>query len=112
MIRIEAFVDDKKLAQVLHLMDGLVLNLKVQPVRNAAVKNGHVVGAGQPTSAKEVVLFVAKKGKGAGFMTKEAQDYGKNAGIPASSIYSAIHKLLKDGLLKRTKPSTYVLKSQ
>jgi hypothetical protein len=42
MFRIEVFVQDDKLAAVLHALSGMVMNLDVQPVANAVVQNGKV----------------------------------------------------------------------
>jgi len=55
MFRVEVFVDDKKLSQLLHALTGVVIGEpKVQPVVNGTVKKGKAVAA---NSGDPVELF-------------------------------------------------------
>jgi SpoVK/Ycf46/Vps4 family AAA+-type ATPase len=113
MIKLEAFVDDKKIAAVLHALDGLVLNLTVVPVHNAKAKGKKVAEAGQPTTGKEVVLeairFALQSGqrvlsrKGTFALSKT---YGMSKATIATAFQNAVHK---DKLLKRQSTGIYLI---
>jgi len=95
MIRIEAFCDDKKAGQVLHALEGLVIQVTMIPVRNAVAKGKKVVGAGQPTTGTEVINAVIATALkiGATLITrKEILAAAQTYGVAATAVSSALAK--------------------
>ena len=106
MIRLEAFVDDKKVAAVLHALDGLVVQLNVMPVRNAIAKGGKVAEAGDPTTGPEVVRKAIADAVAAGGNTVTRASIislGKTYGIKDSALVSAINAFMHRDRILRTK---------
>ena len=89
MIRLQAFVDDGKIARVLHALDGLVRRLEVFPVKNTT---DAVTEAGDPTSGPEVIRHVAK---GRDIVTlAELKAAAKTFGVSERSVTSAMHPIV------------------
>ena len=104
MIRLEAFVDDKKVAAVLHALDGLVVQLTVVPVRNAIAKGGKVAEAGDPTTGPELIrkAMAGAVASNRNTITRsELMSLGKTYGIKSTTLVSAINAALhRDKILK------------
>lgn len=102
MFRVEAFVDDKRLAQLLHNMAGVITGEpKIQPVVNAKVENGKAVAA---SSGDLCDLFTAyaKKHKITTFGTAEGRAFCKSVGKSENSYGYVIRKLFECKLVKKT----------
>lgn len=115
MLKLEAFIDDKKAAAVLHALDGLVLQLTILPVRNATIKGKKVVEAGHPTSGPEVTTeFISNaiKAKRDTFLVKEVVALGKTYGVKDTTIWSALNKLKYDKKIKLKSRGVYYVPKQ
>jgi hypothetical protein len=110
MMKLEAFVEDKRIAQVLHALNGLVVQMSVGPVANAKAGKGGVVGKGQPTSGREVVSQIINKALAAKKTTLERKDVTTLAvatGIPPARAYAAMQAMQKEKVIKLTGNGTY-----
>jgi hypothetical protein len=94
VIRLEAFVEDNKIAKVLYALDGLVMRVEVHPVRNVTVENGKLAEAGNPTNGPEVLKYCIKRALTEGrktFSLKEARAVAEQFGVTYRSVQSATH---------------------
>lgn len=111
MFRISFFVEDKRLPQALMALDGLALNLEVQPVRGAIQKKGHVAESGEPLTAREFVkrhVLAAKQQGVSEITTKAIREAGINAGYTEGAVSQAITvTAAKDKILKRLAMGSY-----
>lgn len=101
MFRVEAFVDDKRLAQLLHAMTGVITGEpKIQPVGNAATTGGKVVAA---NSGELCDLFYAyvKKHKITAFKAGDMRAFCTSAGLAESSRGYALKKLFACHAIKK-----------
>jgi hypothetical protein len=101
MFRIECFCDDRKLAAVLLAMQGLLLDIpKVQPVANAAVKNGELVAETNGTAVAMFVAYLRKKkiGEVNAAITK---DFLSGQGRSPNSYSSLLRGCINQGFLKK-----------
>lgn len=114
MIRVECFVDDKNIAKVLHVLNGLVLNLQVQPVVNAK-KNGSKIVA--ETSGGTLLEFLEKHlndTKTKEISPREIADVVESSGRSRKSYYYVTKQAIAAKLLKKKagttgKDSVYVV---
>ena len=101
MFRIEAFVDDKKLAVALRALAGIAVGTpNVQPVVNAAKKNGKVI----PASEGEIEDLFAKwaKAKKLTELTPtDARELVQSIGRSQASYSHFVGQLIKKGVIKR-----------
>jgi len=101
MFRIEAFVDDKRLAEALRALTGLAVGSPaVQPVVNGAKKNGKVVAV----SEGEIEDLFAKwvKSKRLTELTPtDAKAFIKSIGRSTGSYTYFMRQLIKKGVLKK-----------
>lgn len=104
MIRLEAFLEDKQAGKVLHALTGLVIHLKLMPVRNAKVQKGKVVEAGEPITGKDFIrAFIAqcaKAGKDS-FKRIELVRAAEENGLSRKAISTALIVLHKAKEVKR-----------
>lgn len=110
MIRIEAFVDDKKIATVLHRLSGLVMNLQVVPVLNAKSKNGKAVEAGDHQTGTQVmraIIGAAVKAKKKEIKRSEIMVYAKQHDYPATRLATALVAVTNAGALRRKSKGVY-----
>lgn len=110
-MKLEAFIDDKKVAKVLHALNGLVMQMHIGPVRNAKAKNGKVTEAGEPVSGRDFVLAVIRQTVAAGrtsFKLNEVTDFAGNA-VSRTAIYNAIHAMKKAKLLRGKGGGQYLI---
>ena len=103
MFKIEGLVDDKRLAEVLHLLAGRVYNVSAVPIHNAEkTANGQVKA--KHGSITEVVLDHIKQHKLKQFTTSDIGDALIAAGWKSRSAANyALDTLRKRGLLKKSK---------
>jgi len=95
MFRIETFVDDKKLSQLLHALAGIVIGTpNIQPVANGKVEKGKPVSTNSGELC-DMFLAFAKKRKLTQFKAPEMREFCKVAGMSESS-YSYILKRLHE----------------
>ena len=109
MIRVEAFIEDKKVSKVMYALDGLVVQVTFNPVRNAVVKGNKVIDAGNPSTGREAILHAVEAAIRAGastITTKALMEYGATYGIRESAMVNAIGTTTK-GLLKRKSRGVY-----
>lgn len=104
MFRIEFFVDDKKLVPTLKSLDGLALNLSVQPVAGAQTKNGKVQATGM---AHEVLLQTLHAQRKKTFTFAEAGVIVAAAGFSKKSLGSATTRMLSEKLIRRKSRGIY-----
>src|SRR5215471_12147617 len=89
MLKLDAFVDDKKAAKVLHVLDGLVRDLTLVPVRNVKVHNSKIAEAGVPTTAPQVVhkmVMNCRKAHKDGFTNRELIPFAETYGISKEAL--------------------------
>ena len=108
MFRVSFFVDDKKLADVLHGLMGLAAGQpEVVPVANAVKRNGKIEAASG--SLEEQFAAYAKKTKLTKFKIPDLTEFTKLTGLAPTSRNYIAKQLLKVGAIKRhgTGPKTY-----
>src|SRR5258706_7987273 len=112
MMRLELFVEDKKLAPVLHAIDGNILKMTIGPVYNAVKRNGKLTEAGHPTTGKELVNHAIRaaiannKGK---FDTTTIKQLAAQYGIQSDRFHARIHDLKVAGMIRRTSIGKYIV---
>jgi hypothetical protein len=97
MFRIEGFVKDTKLPEILRLLDGQVYDLKAVPVHTKGDKGPKLTGTPQ-----QVIASLPET-----FTLDDVYLAGSSCGHPARRMYSAVIKLANGGALKRVKKGTY-----
>ena len=106
MFRIECFVDDRRLAEALRALTGLAVGSPaVQPVVNAAKKNGAVVAAGRGDHP-EMFLKYAKANKLDKFAATAMREYCLSHGMAATSYSYLAKQLVKAGVIKKSGKGT------
>src|SRR5262245_1535589 len=99
MFRVELFCDDRKLADVLRALTGLLIGEpKIQPVVNAEAKNGSVKANG---SIGELFMKYATTHHMASFAPIELKPFCRYVGLAESSYAYALEKLIEHKLVKR-----------
>lgn len=115
MIRLEAFIDDKKAGAVLQALNGLVIQMTMLPVRNAIAKGKKVVGAGQPETAsqavRELIGVAASKGQKE-ITTQAVMDHTATYGFGKAATMTAIGSLKQQKLLKGKRRGTYIINNR
>lgn len=117
MFRIECFCDDKKLAQVLNALQGLILaDPRITPVVNAKAGNGTIkaTSGGSSLELFEQYLAASKvKEFGSSFVSDFLRQHGKSTKSASYILISAT----KHGLIRLKgkgkgpgKPNTYVVR--
>ncbi len=114
MFRIECFVDDKKLSQVLQVLQGLILaDPRIQPVANAHMERG-TVKAKTDGSIGELLLEHIKKNKLKEIRNRDVREFLRGMGRPPGSSYWGIKEGIRLGYLRRSGKGSgmkYVVKS-
>lgn len=101
MFRIELFVDDKKLPGLLIAITGMTLGAPtVQPVVNAAVKNGKV-RATSSGSRVEMMMDYFKTQKLSEVGPSDIRDWCRQLGLSDKSYSNFLNKALGAKMLKR-----------
>ncbi len=112
MMRLELFVDDKKLAHLLHAIDGMVVQMAIGPVHNAKTKNGKVTEAGNPTNARELVTWAVNTSIGNGgkglITTAQLRQAAKKFGIKEDRVHQTLFYMKEQRLIKRVGNGKYV----
>ena len=112
MFEIRCIVADKKVVDVLHLLDGHTLEPPVAlPIRGAAPASKQLNGASHhdmphsPPQGQGSTDLLRKyiAGRKGAISTKELRDYLMNKGYSPNGYSYALQQLLKDGSLKKTK---------
>jgi hypothetical protein len=102
MFRVEAFVDDKRLAQLLHAMTGVITGAPtIQPVGNAAVSGGKVTAANSGELC-DMFWAYAKKHKLTTFKVNDMRNFCKTIGMAESSRGYVLKKLFACHAVKKT----------
>jgi len=104
VFKVECFIDDKHLAKVMHGLDGLVVDLRVVPVRNAVKKNGKLQSSAA-SSALEAIMAYARQAKLTVITAKQIQDAMKSYGFSPQGYSTAIATAKKAKVLKKGKGS-------
>lgn len=110
MIKLIAYLEDKKAGNILHALEGLVVQMTMVPVRNAVTKGNKVVANGQPESAAQVVrAFVANavNHKEKQVFTKDLVVHAGTYKFSKAAIMAAVSALKADGTLKQGKRGSY-----
>jgi len=106
MFRVEVFVDDKRLSQLLHGFAGVILGEpKIQPVANGAVKAGKPVST---NSGELCDLFAAyaKKHKLEQFKAPQIREFCKSVGMSVGSYSYVLKRLYECKAIRKTGKST------
>jgi hypothetical protein len=101
VFRVEIFCEDKKLSYILWALTGHVLgDPKIQPVINAAMKNGKLQAE---TSGDHVVMFLnhLAKNQMPAFTPRTIRDWCIGIGLSGKSYSNVINKGLKANAWKR-----------
>jgi hypothetical protein len=102
MFRIEVFVDDKRLAQVMHAMTGLIVSMSVpQPVVNAEVKKQGRIVAKSNGNLHSLFIEHLAKSKVDEIRPSQVADWLEQHGKSRFSANYLIKNLVKQGVLKR-----------
>lgn len=88
MFRVECFVDDRKLAEVLHRLSGVAMNVQAVPVVNAAKKKGTLVASTEGNSASLLIDVMVKR-KLTKFGTAELNEVAEQIGRAKGGLVSA-----------------------
>lgn len=116
MFRVAFFVDDKHLAQVLHAVTGVALNLETQPVANAKVAKPEkaakkVVAKEQGTPTERVASAVTKL-DAATIDSKKLKEMIVAEGCAADSYSHFANNLVKRGVLERRSQGVFLIKKE
>lgn len=115
MIRLEAFIDDKKAGAVLQALNGLVIQMTMLPVRNALVKGKKVVGAGQPETGSAAVreaIGIAARNNQKEITTQGILDHAATYGFGKPVAMAGIGTAKKDKLIKQKRRGIYIINRQ
>lgn len=88
MFRVECFVDDRKLAEVLHRLSGVAMNVQAVPVVNAAKKKGTLVASTEGSGASLLIDVMVKR-KLTKFGTAELNEVAEQIGRAKGGLVSA-----------------------
>lgn len=102
MFRIAFMIEDKHVANMLHTVAGVAIDLQVVPVVNVGrVANGKATPA---TNGDPIELFIAmmKKRKLTSVNAKSAKDLMQEIGLARTSYYYVIKRAMAAHLLKKT----------
>jgi hypothetical protein len=109
MFKLECLVDDKKLAGVMHVLNGLVYDLKIVPVMNTQVKNGKVHAVHSGSVVEFVQNYIVKR-KLTDFNTTQIADAVIKAGWSKRNAANYALNSLREqkfvGLVKRGKANS------
>lgn len=98
MFKIDFFVDDKYLAEVLRTLSGRTRNLSVVPVSNAIP---HANGEIKSKAGRTVDLFVAELKKHEAVTPKIAKECAQKIGLSPVSYLHLLEGAMKQGAIKR-----------
>jgi hypothetical protein len=111
MFKIECFVEDKKLAKASWALDGLVLDLKITPVRGAVKDKGSSKVAANPKTREGTLLDRVRIGvlawKGDRIDSVNLRNICIEAGGYATSSPAMNNLLMKEKILKRLEKGHY-----
>lgn len=102
MFKLEGFIEDKNLPKVLHLLDGLILDLRTVPVRNA-VKQGGKIKSTAANSTGEAIAAYARAAKLHVITTMQIKEALGQSGYSVGGSSTAIRNAVESKLLKRGK---------
>jgi hypothetical protein len=109
VFRVEIFVDDKRLAQLLHNMAGVIIGEpKIQPVANGAVQGGKPIAANSGEICDLFKAFV-KKQKLTQIKAPNMREFCKANGLSIGSYSYVLKKLYECKMIKKhgTGSTTY-----
>jgi len=102
MFKITAYCDDRRLADVLHALTGIIhANPTVEPVANAQVTNGKVTAVSSGNTPQQLGDFI-RKNKMTEITPKQAKDWLKNNGRSIQSGSYVLKYLVDHGVLRKT----------
>lgn len=103
MFYLEGFVEDKHLPKVLHLLDGLVIDLKQRPVRNAVKgKNGSVHSTAAHSTTEAIVKYATER-KLSVISAKQVSEALSVFGFAPAGYSNACSNAIKNKVLKKSK---------
>ncbi len=98
LFKIDFFVDDKYLAEVLRVLAGRTRNLSVVPVANAVpLRNGAI----KQEAGHTLGLFLKQLKEQEVINAKTAKDASQKAGLSPASYSHLLASAVKQGLIKR-----------
>lgn len=109
MFRIEFFVKDQKLAEILRLLDGKAYNLKSQPVADQLGVDGPKVdrrGKAQKPGSKADKIRIAINAYDGEF---RVVDIARAAHTKESNVRSTLKPMVRDGIVKRLDKGLYIV---
>lgn len=112
MIKLQAFLDDKNAGKALHVLEGLVIQMTMVPVKNAIAQGNKIVGAGGPETAGEaarMAINAAIKNKQKEITTTDIIKCGETYGFRKAGIMGAIGALKTKKLLKKKARGIYTI---
>jgi hypothetical protein len=103
MFKLECFIDDKQLAKAMHGLDGLVLDLKVLPVKNAVKKNGKLKSTASGSTMEAIAGYIASNNLTETITTKQIHEALKASGFSVGGVTNAIVNAVKAKIIKKGK---------
>ena len=110
MFHLSGMVKDKHLSKVMLALDGLMYDLKVQPVRNAEVKSGKVGEKHSAKGAVDAVRSLIKEAANAGKLVITRAELGASmvkTGYRVHNTNQALVPLLEKGIVVRQARGLY-----
>jgi hypothetical protein len=105
MFDIHFLCDDKRLSQILKLLDGLAYELEAKPVKGAQFANGKVRAA---HGTREVVIAKLSKLKNGTILTsKQIKDIALAEGVSPGGINNYPHCIMKARVLRKAGTNKY-----
>lgn len=101
MFEISCITEGKRLEKILTVLDGLVHNLQVRPVRNAQVKNGQIQAVAGAGRVYDILLKHIRDNKLAEINTREITDLMFANGKSKSAYGQPLVRLIDEKILKK-----------
>ena len=104
MFRIEFFVKDTKLAELLRSLDGVAYQLQVHPVADQLPSRAKRNGSASEAEGIRAAILSSGLGK------FKVADIVKLTGCESANVRSAMIPMIREGALRKVEYGTYVVK--